>query len=143
MELTTKQAEGLDIAIERYKMRERCTVISGYAGTGKSTLVKFIINALAQLGINPDEDVCFACYTGKACQVLMNMGNKNVSTLHKLLYESIPKPTGGWIRKQKMEIQWRLVDPIKKQSGLHLIVSFHSWLRESILLKTKGNYGFV
>lgn len=39
----------------------------------------------------------------------MNMGNKNVSTLHKLLYESIPKPTGGWIRKQKMEIHYKVI----------------------------------
>ena len=105
MELTQRQSEGLDIAIERYRHHEKCTVISGYAGTGKSTLVRFIIDALAQLGIDEDKDVCFACYTGKACQVLMNMGNKNVSTLHKLLYESIPKPTGGWIRKQKKQFK--------------------------------------
>ena len=109
MELTQRQSEGLDIAIERYRHHEKCTVISGYAGTGKSTLVRFIIDALAQLGIDEDKDVCFACYTGKACQVLMNMGNKNVSTLHKLLYESIPKPTGGWIRKQKTEIPYRVI----------------------------------
>ena len=109
MELTTKQAQGLDIAIDRYKERAKYTVISGYAGTGKSTLVRFIIDALAQLGIDEEEDVCFACYTGKACQVLMNMGNKNVSTLHKLLYESIPKPTGGWIRKPKTEIKYKVI----------------------------------
>lgn len=41
MELTTKQTEGLDIAIERYKMRERCTVISGYVSFDKTSLVKF------------------------------------------------------------------------------------------------------
>ena len=109
MELTTKQTEGLDIAIERYKNGAKYTVISGYAGTGKSTLVKFIIDALAQFNINPDKDVCFACYTGKACQVLMNMGNKNVSTLHKLLYESIPKPNGGWIRKRKTDIDYKVI----------------------------------
>ena len=55
MELTQKQQEGLNIAIERFKNRERYTIISGYAGTGKSTLVKFIINALP--GINIDKDV--------------------------------------------------------------------------------------
>ena len=39
----------------------------------------------------------------------MNMGNKNVSTLHKLLYDSIPKPTGGWIRKPKTEIDYSII----------------------------------
>lgn len=46
MILTRKQEEGLKIALERYKNNEKYTVISGYAGTGKSTLVRFIINAL-------------------------------------------------------------------------------------------------
>ena len=109
MELTLKQSQGLAIALDRYKNREKYTVISGYAGTGKSTLVRFIIEALSGLGIDEEEDVCFACFTGKACQVLLNMGNKNVSTLHRLLYESIPKATGGWIRKRKTEIPFKIV----------------------------------
>ena len=109
MELTIKQEEGLRIALARFKNREKYTVISGYAGTGKSTLIRFIIDALSTYGINEEEDVCFACFTGKACQVLLNMGNKNVSTLHRLLYESIPKPTGGWIRKKKDKIDYKII----------------------------------
>ena len=35
MELNEKQKQGLDIAINRYKNKERYTVISGYAGTRK------------------------------------------------------------------------------------------------------------
>ena len=46
MELTKKQQEGLSIALERWRNGEKFTVISGYAGTGKSTLVKFIIEAM-------------------------------------------------------------------------------------------------
>ena len=42
MELTRKQEEGLRIAVERYHQNESYTVISGYAGTGKSTLIKWI-----------------------------------------------------------------------------------------------------
>ena len=37
MILTNKQEEGLRIALERYKSKEKYTVISGYAGTGKTT----------------------------------------------------------------------------------------------------------
>ena len=46
MILTRKQEIGLKIAVERYKNREPWTCISGFAGTGKSTLIKFIIAAL-------------------------------------------------------------------------------------------------
>jgi exodeoxyribonuclease-5 len=94
MILTNRQNEGLKIALTRYKNHEKYTVISGYAGTGKSTLVKFIIEAL-----DVDEDrVCFACFTGKAAQVLLKKGNKNVKTLHKLLYKSFPKSDGTFGR---------------------------------------------
>ena len=39
MELTKKQEEGLKIAVARHRAHEKYTVIAGYAGTGKSTLV--------------------------------------------------------------------------------------------------------
>ena len=107
IQLTEKQLQGLKIAIERYKNREKYTVISGYAGTGKSTLVKFIVQSLP--GIDPDWDVCFATYTGKAAQVLMSKGNANAMTLHKLLYESIPKPDGTFLRKKKINIGYKVV----------------------------------
>lgn len=98
MELTTKQQQGLDIAVQRYRNGERYTVISGYAGTGKSTLIKYIIAALAQDGIDPENDVVFTAFTGKACNVMQKKGNKNVQTLHRLLYEHRPTPNGRFIR---------------------------------------------
>ena len=99
MELTLKQQIGLKVTLERYRQHQKYTVISGYAGTGKSTLVHHIIDALALEGINPDQDVVFTSFTGKACNVLQKMGNKNVSTLHKLLYEHYPRPDGSFVRR--------------------------------------------
>lgn len=105
MQLTKKQAEGLLISIDRYNAGKKYTVISGYAGSGKSTLVRFIIEAL-----NVDEnDVCYCAFTGKAAEVLRKKGNKNACTLHKLLYESIPKPTGGFFRKPKSHIPFKII----------------------------------
>ena len=90
MILTTKQEEGLKIAVARYKAHEAYTTISGYAGTGKSTLIKFII---AALGLEP-EQVCYVAYTGKAAQVLKQKGCPNPYTAHKLLYKAKPMPNG-------------------------------------------------
>ena len=106
MILNKKQEEGLKIAVARYLHGDRFTVISGYAGTGKSTLIKFIIEALP--GVNED-DVVFATYTGKAAQVLAKKGNKNVTTLHKLLYESFPRPDGTFFRKPRIDIGYHIV----------------------------------
>lgn len=105
MELTKKQEEGLKIAVARHKNREKYTVISGYAGTGKSTLVRFIIDAL-----DVDEDkVAYATYTGKAAEVLRKKGNPNTMTLHRLLYDSIPRQGGGFIRIPKKQLDYDIV----------------------------------
>lgn len=105
MILTRKQEEGLKIAVERHRAGEKYTVISGYAGSGKSTLVRFIIDAL-----DVEEDrVCYCAFTGKAAEVLRKKGNKNVSTLHRLLYEHIPRPAGGFFRRPKPRIGYDVI----------------------------------
>lgn len=110
MELTQKQKEGLELALKRYEEGYQYTVIAGYAGTGKSTLVKFIIAALAQkFNIDPEEDVVFTSFTGKATQVLQKKGNHNVSTLHKLLYKHYPLPNGGYRRERVDFIEYKVV----------------------------------
>jgi len=76
-----------------------------YIPTHNTTLVRFIIDAI---GI--DEDlVCYCAYTGKAAEVLRKKGNKNVKTLHKLLYEYTPKSTGGFFRKPKQFLGYNLI----------------------------------
>ena len=105
MILTQKQELGLRIAVDRYNHNQKYTVIAGYAGAGKSTLVRFIIEALHV----PEEQVCFATFTGKAAQVLLKKGNMNVSTLHKLLYKSFPKPDGTFVRIPVEEIPYKVV----------------------------------
>ena len=105
MILTKRQEEGLKTAVARHRAGEKYTVIAGYAGTGKSTLVRYIIDAL-----NIEEDrVCHCAFTGKAAEVLKKKGNKNVATLHRLLYEHIPRPAGGFFRKPKPFIDYDVI----------------------------------
>ena len=102
MELTRKQAEGLRIAVERCKQREKYTVIAGYAGTGKSTLVRFIIDAL---GVDPEKDVRYVAYTGKAATVLKNRGCPNATTAHKLIYYSKQLPNGRFVYTKRSTLE--------------------------------------
>lgn len=105
MILTKKQEEGLKIALQRHADMERYTVIAGYAGTGKSTLVRFIIEAL---GVE-EKRVVYTAFTGKAAEVLKKKGNKNACTLHRLLYDHFPKPAGGYFRRPKPRIDYDIV----------------------------------
>ena len=72
------------------------------AGTGKSTLVKFII---AALHLNPDEDVVYCTFTGKAATVLRHKGCPNAMTAHKLLYYSKRLANGKFIFRPKPAIE--------------------------------------
>lgn len=92
MILTTKQMEGLKIAVQRFRNREPYTVIAGYAGTGKSTLIRFIIDALEI----ESEEVSYVAYTGKATLVLQDKGCPNATTAHKLLYFSKQRSDGTY-----------------------------------------------
>ena len=107
MILTNGQEKGLKIAVERYKNREPYTVIAGYAGTGKSTLVSHIVDAL---NISPG-DVCYVAFTGKASLVLREKGCENSMTAHKLLYHSKEKPDGTFEHKPRkyLEFNYRLI----------------------------------
>ena len=107
MILTNGQEKGLKIAVERYKNREPYTVIAGFAGTGKSTLVSHIVEAL---NISPG-DVCYVAFTGKASLVLREKGCENAMTAHKLLYHSKEKPDGTFEHKPRkyLEFNYRLI----------------------------------
>jgi exodeoxyribonuclease-5 len=105
MILTAKQEEGLKIAVERFKNHEPYTCISGYAGTGKSTLIKFIIAALDI----PPEEVSYVAYTGKAAQVLKQKGCPNPVTAHKLLYKAKPMPNGTYKFVPKPVSDYRII----------------------------------
>ena len=105
MELTEDQKKGLKIILDRYKLGYKYVTICGYAGTGKSTLIKFAIEAL---GV-PKDKIAYATFTGKAAEVLRKKGNEGACTLHKLLYDHFPKPGGGFIRKPKTSIGYKIV----------------------------------
>ena len=67
--------------------------------------MRFITDSL---GVD-EEKVCYCAFTGKAAEVLRKKGNKNVCTLHKLLYEHIPKPNGGFFRKKKPILEYDII----------------------------------
>ena len=88
--LTRKQEEGLKLAVDRYRHNESYTCIAGYAGTGKSTLVNFIIKALDI----PEEHIAYCAYTGKASLILQQKGCPGATTAHRLLYKTKELPDG-------------------------------------------------
>jgi exodeoxyribonuclease-5 len=82
--LSPSQRAAIDKAAGWYKRgRERQQVfrLFGYAGTGKSTVQRVMLD---ELGVNPD-DVLFLAPTGKAAAVLVDKGH-HAQTIHRALY---------------------------------------------------------
>jgi len=82
--LGPQQAQAADIIMDWYINNEdkQIFVLAGYAGTGKTTLAKFLS---AQL----ENRVQFGAYTGKAVNILREKGCVNVDTIHTLLYKPV------------------------------------------------------
>lgn len=82
----------------------------GYAGTGKSTVLKFALDELGLQAHRRDEDGCggisgvvTATFTGKAALVLRRKGTP-ARTIHSLIY-SVMEATEAEIEKAKAEIE--------------------------------------
>lgn len=88
------------MAVSRYSIGEAYTCIAGYAGTGKSTLVKFIVTAL---DLEPHQ-VAYISYTGKAAQVLKEKGCPNAMTAHKLLYKTRRNRDGSFTHIPRTDV---------------------------------------
>lgn len=63
---------------------DRVFILKGYAGTGKTTLMRFLIRQLESLGKNYQ----LLASTGRAAKILSNLsGNASASTIHSMVYD--------------------------------------------------------
>ena len=70
----------------RSSASDQVMFLGGYAGTGKTTLTRHLVE---EMGAKP----CYGAYTGKAAQVMRNSGCDEAGTLHSKVYKF--RETGG------------------------------------------------
>lgn len=117
--LSLQQAEAIRAIGVWYKTKSApYLTLGGYAGTGKTTLIAYLRQALGDY--ETDASVAFCAYTGKATRVLetklkalrvMRRGD-SISTIHSLIYQTEESPGGTvrWIRKASLERSLIIVD---------------------------------
>ena len=105
--LTEKQKEAVELCVARYKAHKAYTCIAGLAGSGKTTTVKFIIQAL---GLT-EAEVSYIAFTGKASLVLRERGCPNAMTAHKLLYKAFRNKDGtySYIPKDELDGPYKVI----------------------------------
>lgn len=77
-------------------------VLAGYAGTGKTTLLKYSVTQT--LHLVPDVSAAFVTPTGKAATVLIRSGIP-ATTLHKLIYQSIAEEQEIELNGKKITVE--------------------------------------
>ncbi len=70
-------------------------IISGYAGTGKSSLIGAIVKSLEEI----DYNTCLLAPTGRATKVLAEFSNKKSSTIHRKIYHHTKNKNGSFSTK--------------------------------------------
>ena len=66
-------------------------ILRGYAGTGKTTLVKTLVASLPMIGMN----YVLMAPTGRAAKVLSNYSGQHASTIHRKIYQAKSYPDGS------------------------------------------------
>jgi exodeoxyribonuclease-5 len=93
--------------------------LGGYAGTGKTTLIAYVRQALRDN--DPDVKVAFCAFTGKAVRVLeqtlkaqkVSRRGDSVTTIHGLAYTTELDASGavtGWRKKPRLDANLIIVD---------------------------------
>ncbi len=94
LELSPEQKSAL-----RCALASRVTVITGGPGTGKTTLLRSLLAALAEVGLKPT----LAAPTGRAARRLQEASGRDAKTIHRLL-EYSPE-SGGFVRGKEFPLR--------------------------------------
>lgn len=66
-------------------------ILRGYAGTGKTTLVKALVRTLPAIGMR----YVLMAPTGRAAKVISSYTGQNASTIHRKIYQAMTFPDGS------------------------------------------------
>lgn len=84
--------------------------LAGYAGTGKTTLAKYLAEGV-------EGEVLFAAFTGKAASVLREHGCPSARTLHSILYDGADDYIANRIKSLRSALATNLVLTEEERDG--------------------------
>ena len=120
MELYPQQQEALDAIRSFLDSDEQVFILKGYAGTGKTTMIKALLPLLHNMG----KHTTLMAPTGRAAKVLMTKTGREASTIHRTIY-SVNKLTS--VRHDENGELIKMVDYIykdKEETRKHDVVEF-------------------
>ena len=80
-----------DIFLAQKSDRRNVLLLKGYAGTGKTTIVSALVNALPMFKLK----LFLMAPTGRAAKVMAGYSGRNAYTIHKIIYQRAADPITG------------------------------------------------
>ena len=91
-----------DIFLAQKSDRRNVLLLKGYAGTGKTTVVSALVNALPSFNLK----LFLLAPTGRAAKVIAGYSGRNAYTIHKIIYQRAADPiTGKYQFKRRRNYQ--------------------------------------
>lgn len=117
MELTKQQNEAFKKIKAFMESDASVFILRGYAGTGKTTMVKVVTDYIAQ-----SRNMYLMAPTGRAARVLSQKTKCMATTIHKAIYEGTCLVSKG--TNDIAETEFKLVFPIRtsKQDGKNVVI---------------------
>lgn len=138
-ELTSDQRNAEKLIREWYlNTDDQVFVLSGYAGTGKTFLLKRVVEGL---GLEAGREAVFVAPTGKAASVLVKNGTP-ASTIHSLIY--VRDEEDFDVNEDGEVVQKSRLSFIKKEKigeNIRLIVVDESSMVDNLILRDLLSYG--
>jgi len=104
--LTDQQENAVNTAIKSVVTNNKCLSIGGYAGTGKTTVLKNIIKGLEDEGENESIPCAF---TGKAALRMRQKGVYDACTIHSTIYHYV-KDTNSFVKRPEVKGDFFIID---------------------------------
>lgn len=130
IELTSDQEHVVNTLVRWYVAENRTPYITlgGYAGTGKTTLIPIVVDAIRATSPEKQLTVALSSYTGKATLNLKaKLDQKSsftktlrISTIHGLIYNPLEDSRGaiiGWDQKDAVEVDLIIIDEASMVDG--------------------------
>ena len=104
-----------DIFLAQKSDRRNVLLLKGYAGTGKTTIVSALVNALPSFKLK----LFLMAPTGRAAKVMAGYSERNAYTIHKIIYQRAADPyTGKYQFKRRRNYQKNVLFVVDEASML-------------------------